>query len=77
MPMTYGVDALRAIMLRGANLAAVGFDLAILCPILHPGRRQFPQEARVSTFCLQDSRYFECVQHFEGARFSNIAQNAS
>lgn len=30
MPMTYGVDALRAIMLRGANLAAVGFDLAIL-----------------------------------------------
>lgn len=30
MPMTYGVDALRAIVLRGANLAAVGFDLAIL-----------------------------------------------
>lgn len=30
MPMTYSVDALRAIMLRGANLAAVGFDLAIL-----------------------------------------------
>ena len=30
MPVTYGVDALRAVMLRGADLAAVGFDLAVL-----------------------------------------------
>ena len=30
MPMTYGVDALRAVMLRGADLASIGFDLAIL-----------------------------------------------
>lgn len=30
MPVTYGVDALRAVMLRGADLAAVGFDLAAL-----------------------------------------------
>ncbi|MFR3274061.1 MAG: hypothetical protein ACLTQI_09840 [Slackia sp.] len=28
--MTYGVDALRAVTLRGADLAAVGFDLAAL-----------------------------------------------
>ena len=30
LPLTYGVDALRAIMLRGAGLAQVGFDLAIV-----------------------------------------------
>lgn len=30
MPLTYGVDALRAVMLRGADLGAVGFDLAVL-----------------------------------------------
>lgn len=30
MPVTYGVDALRAVMLRGADLAAVRFDLAVL-----------------------------------------------
>lgn len=30
MPVTYGVDALRAVMLRGADLAAVGLDLAML-----------------------------------------------
>lgn len=30
MPMTYGVDALRDVMLRGAGLASVGLDLAVL-----------------------------------------------
>lgn len=30
MPMTYGVDALRDVMLRGADLASVGLDLAVL-----------------------------------------------
>lgn len=30
MPVTYGVDALRAVMLRGADIAAVGLDLAAL-----------------------------------------------
>ena len=30
LPLTYGVDALRAIMLRGAGLAQVGLDLAIV-----------------------------------------------
>ena len=31
MPVTYGVDALRAVMLRGADLAASsGIDLAVL-----------------------------------------------
>lgn len=30
MPLTYGVDALRAVMLRGADLSAVGLDLAAL-----------------------------------------------
>ena len=29
-PITYGVDALRAIMLRGADFASVGFDLAMI-----------------------------------------------
>lgn len=29
-PVTYGVDALRAVMLRGAGLADVGFDLAMV-----------------------------------------------
>lgn len=29
-PITYGVDALRAIMLRGADIASVGADLAVL-----------------------------------------------
>ena len=30
LPLTYGVDALRAIMLRGAGLAQVGFDLVVV-----------------------------------------------
>ena len=30
LPLTYGVDALRAIMLRGAALAEIGFDLAVV-----------------------------------------------
>ena len=30
LPVTYGVDALRAVMLRGAGLAGVGFDLAMM-----------------------------------------------
>ena len=30
LPLTYGVDALRAIMLRGAGLAQVGLDLAVV-----------------------------------------------
>lgn len=30
LPAQYGVDALRAIMLRGADLHAIGFDLAVL-----------------------------------------------
>lgn len=29
-PITYGVDALRAVMLRGADFASVGFDLAVI-----------------------------------------------
>ena len=30
LPLTYGVDALRAIMLRGAGLLQIGFDLAVI-----------------------------------------------
>lgn len=30
LPVTYGVDALRAVMLRGAGLADVGLDLAMV-----------------------------------------------
>ena len=30
LPVTYAVDALRAIMLRGSGLASVGIDLVIL-----------------------------------------------
>ena len=30
LPLTYGVDALRAIMLRGAGLAQIGLDLAVV-----------------------------------------------
>ena len=30
LPLTYGVDALRAVMLRGAGLLQIGFDLAVI-----------------------------------------------
>ena len=30
LPLTYGVDALRAVMLRGAGLLQMGFDLAVI-----------------------------------------------
>lgn len=31
LPMHYGVDALRQVMLRGADLQAIGLDIAVLC----------------------------------------------
>jgi len=30
LPLTYGVDALRAIMLRGAGFAQIGLDLTVV-----------------------------------------------
>ena len=33
LPLTYAVDALRGVMIRGAGLGGIAFDLAILCVI--------------------------------------------